>query len=67
VVPTISPQSAKINVSQPPWIRESQSRITGTSRLSAPSRVSHPYRLISLAYILHVVNSHFIVKHVKLR
>lgn len=41
VVPSISPQSAKINVSQPPWIRESQSRITGASRLSAPSRVYH--------------------------
>jgi len=27
--------------SQPPWIRESQSRITGTSLLSAPSRVYH--------------------------
>lgn len=34
------------SVSVLPWIRESQSRITGTSRLSAPSRV---YRLASVS------------------
>jgi len=40
-VPSRSPQDAKTDVPQPPWIRESQSRITGTRRLSASSRVYH--------------------------
>lgn len=41
LAPSISPQNAKTSVPQPPWIGGSQSRIIGTSCLSAPSRVYH--------------------------
>jgi hypothetical protein len=35
--------------------------------LAATSTTPEPYRLISLAKILHIVDSNFIVKRVKLR